>query len=151
MSPITFSIDELVQASPTEFANQFLDLDRWQAFQGVGSIPGIAKAEFETRTEGLVGTKIRITNADGSTCLASITEWKPDARLTLKTTDFSGALFGLVASIEQTLEFEPDERGPTKVARYVKINPTAESAIPTLHDVALDLKKAILLHSHSKA
>jgi len=149
LPPITFSIDELIPASPTDIANQLLDPARWQAFQGVGSIPGIAKAEFETMTKSLVGTKIRITNADGSTCLATITEWRPNTRHTVKMADFTGSLSGLVASIEQILEFEPDSEGLTKVTQYVHISPTSESAIPALHDIALDLKMAMLLNSHS--
>ena len=80
MSPITFSIDELVAASPNLIANQLLDLGRWQAFRGFGSIPGISNAEFETKTEVLVGARIRIKNSDGSSFLATITQWQPEER-----------------------------------------------------------------------
>lgn len=150
MSPITFSIDEMVSASPDDIARQFLDLDRWRAFQGFGSIPAISNARFETKKENLVGATIRITNSDGSSNLATISEWQPDTRVSLKMTDFIGPLVDLVTSIEQILEFEADDRGTTKVTRYVHIHPKSEEAITALHDIALDLKKAILIHSHSK-
>jgi hypothetical protein len=147
MSPITFSIDEVVPASPPEIADQLLDLERWKAFQGYGAIPGIAKAEFEAQAESSGDTRILITHSDGTSCVASVKEWSPDTRVTLKLTDFAGPSFRDIVSIEHTLEFEPDEGGSTKLTRFVQINPASESAMPILHDVALDLKKALLLHS----
>ena len=72
MKPITFSCREMFSLAPDRIAEQILDLTKWLDFRGYGPIPGIKSAEFEARTPNVVGSRIRVTNLDGSTHVAGI-------------------------------------------------------------------------------
>ena len=87
MRPITFSCSETLVIPPV-IARQILDLDRWPEFQGYGVLPGIRAAQFEVRTPEVVGTRIRVTDTDGSTHVEQIVEWEPDRRLRLHMGEF---------------------------------------------------------------
>ena len=80
MKSITFSCEETLAMPPEEIARQILDLDLWPGFEGYGPLPGIRAAEFEARTPEVVGTRIRVTNTDGSSHVEEIVEWEPDRR-----------------------------------------------------------------------
>lgn len=50
------------------------------ALMHYGPLPGIREAEFEAKTAEIVGTRIRVTNRDGSTHVEEIVEWEPTRR-----------------------------------------------------------------------
>jgi hypothetical protein len=52
-------------------------LSKWPDFHGCWPIPGIKTAEFEVQTSNNIGTRIRVTNFDGSTHVEEIMEWEP--------------------------------------------------------------------------
>jgi hypothetical protein len=147
MSPLHFSIDELVRLSPREFAIRLLVLDQWRSFPGHGTIPAIKSATFENRSPAITGSAIRLTLGDDSTCLATVVEWHPNYRLAIKVTDFTPPLSDSIASIDETWDVEP-ENGQTKVTRLVQILPKPESRTEAVAALAMDLKKAMLLHLH---
>jgi hypothetical protein len=66
MNPITFSCEETLPLAPEEIARQILDLTKWPDFHGFGPLPGIKAAAFDVQTPGIVGSRIRVTNQDGS-------------------------------------------------------------------------------------
>ena len=78
MKPITFSCTETLPLAPGDIAGQILDLDKWTAFTGYGVLPGIKAAVFAVRTPGVVGTRIRVTNTDGSSHVEEVVEWHLD-------------------------------------------------------------------------
>src|SRR5262245_4061563 len=92
MKPITFTCDETLSLAAKELAEQILDVTKWPEFRGYGPIPAIKSAEFEMRTPNIVGTRIRVTNSDGSTHLEEIVAWRPDRRLQLHMGSFSAPL-----------------------------------------------------------
>lgn len=92
MKSITFACKKTLPLAPEEIANQILDVEKWPEFQGYGPIPGIKTAEFEIRTANIVGSRIRVTNLDGSTHVEEIVEWQPDQRLQHQMQDFSPPL-----------------------------------------------------------
>ncbi len=67
MKPITSSCTETLPHFPEDIARQILDLANWTGFTGYGVLPGSKAAAFEARTPGVVGTRIKVTNTDGST------------------------------------------------------------------------------------
>jgi hypothetical protein len=89
MRPITFSCTETIPLTPEDIVGQILDLANWTDFKGYGVLPGIKAAEFETRTPGVVGTRIRVTNTDGSSHVEEIVEWEPDRYLRFDMKEFS--------------------------------------------------------------
>ena len=106
MNPITFSCEETLPLAPQEIARQILDLTKWPDFHGFGPLPGIKVAVFEVQTPGIVGSRIRVTNQDGSSHVEEIVEWQPDHRLRLQMKDFSAPLSRLATEFEETWEFQ---------------------------------------------
>jgi hypothetical protein len=125
VKPITFTCRETLALAPEDIAGQILDLAKWSEFTGYGPIPGIQSAEFEARTPEVVGTRIRVTNADGSTHAEEVVEWQPDARLVLHLADFSPPLSRLATRFEEEWAFERVEGG-VNVARTFRLYPNGD-------------------------
>jgi hypothetical protein len=102
MKPITFTCEETQVLAPEDIAQQILDLTKWPEFHGYGPIPGIKVAEFEVQTPGIVGSRIRVTNGDGSSHVEEIVEWEPNHRLRLEMKEFSAPLSRLATGFEET-------------------------------------------------
>jgi hypothetical protein len=143
MTPLAFSCHETLSLAPEEIAQQILDLSKWPEFQGCGPIPGIKTAEFEVRTPEVVGTRIRVTNQDGSTHVEEIREWEPSKRLRLHMHEFSPPVSRLATGFDETWEFEPVKDG-TKVTRSFQLHPKSALARLPLRLIAIFLKRAIV-------
>ena len=89
MNPITFTCEETLPLAPEDIAGQVLDLTKWPGFHGYGPIPGIQVATFDVQTPGVVGSRIRVTNRDGSSHIEESVDWQPDHRLRLRMQEFS--------------------------------------------------------------
>lgn len=145
MKPITFICHETLPLSPEEIAQQILDVAKWSDFRGYGPIPGIKSAEFETRTPNIVGSRIAVTNLDGSTHVEEIVEWQPERRLQLRMGSFSKPLSRLATSFVETWECER-VGNVTKVARSFELNAKSMLTNPLLWFISLFLKRAIARH-----
>jgi hypothetical protein len=145
MRPITFSCSETLDLPPAAIARQILDLDRWPEFRGYGVLPGIRAAQFEVRTPEVVGTRIRVTDSDGSSHVEQIVEWEPDRRLRLHMGEFSPPLSRLATGFDETWQFEPTAEG-TRVIRSFKLHPQSGATRPLLWLISLLLKRAIARH-----
>ena len=142
MKPITFICEETLPLAPVDIARQILDLTKWPDFHGYGPIPSIKIAEFDVQTPGIVGSRIRVTNTDGSQHVEEIVEWQPDHRLQLHMKDFSAPLSRLATRIEETWEFEPIGN-ETKVTRSFQLHAKSVLARPLLWMISILLKKAV--------
>lgn len=142
MTPISFTREATLPATPEQIAAQILDLDRWREFEGYGPMPGIRAAEFERRTPQVVGSRVRVTNTDGSTHVEEIIEWDPSRRLRLRFLEFSPPLSRLTTSFEETWEFERLGDG-TSVVRSFQMHPRSLAAWPALWLISQLLRKAI--------
>src|SRR5437763_1499467 len=107
MRPVRFTCTDTLGLPPADIAARILDLDNWTDFAGYWFLPGIKAAEFEVRTPEVVGTRVRVTNTDGSSHVEQITEWGHGRRLRLRLGDFSRPLSRLATSFEEVWEFEP--------------------------------------------
>jgi hypothetical protein len=145
MKPITFSCAETLPLAPEEIAGQILDIANWTGFTGYGPMPGIKAAAFETRTPGVVGTRIRVTNTDGSSHVEEIVEWEPDRRLRLDMKNFSPPLSRLATGLMETWEFERINNG-TRVVRSFEMYPKSLITRPVLWLISFLLKRAIVCH-----
>ena len=145
MKPITFACEETLGLAPEEIARQILDLARWLDFKGFGPIPGIRIAQFEVRTPDIVGSRIRVTNTDGSQHIEEIVEWQPSQRLQLHMKDFSARLSRLATRMEETWEFER-VGNETKVTRSFRLHAKSVLARPLLWVISRLLRKAIARH-----
>ena len=145
MKPITFACARTLGLTPEEIAQQILDVTKWLDFKGYGPLPGIRAAEFEVRTPEIVGSRIRVTNTDGSNHVEEIVEWQPDRRLQLHMKDFSAPLSRLATRIEETWEFERVGE-QTRVTRSFQMHAKSALTWPILWMISLLLKRAIVRH-----
>jgi hypothetical protein len=150
MKPITFSCEATLPLTPAGIASQILDLANWPAFTGFGPVPGIKTAEFELRTSAIVGSRIRVTNTDGSSHIEEIVAWHPTHQLELRMQDFSAPLSRLATRFEETWEFERTE-GATKVTRWFELHPNSSFARPFLWLISFFLRRAIARHLRQMA
>jgi hypothetical protein len=145
MKPITFTCQETLSLAPEEIAAQILDVAQWQDFRGYGPIPGIKTAEFEARTPNIVGSRIRVTNLDGSSHVEEIVERQPDRRIQLHMGSFSAPLSRLATGFVETWDFER-VGGKTKVIRSFELNAKSMLTKPVLWLISFLLKRAIARH-----
>ena len=145
MNPITFTCEETLPLAPEDIARQVLDLTKWPDFHGFGPLPGIKVAVFEVQTPGIVGSRIRVTNRDGSCHIEEIVEWQPDHRLRLHMKDFSAPLSRLATGFEETWEFKRTASG-THVTRSFRLHARSALARLPLRGISFFLKRAIARH-----
>jgi hypothetical protein len=145
MTPITFTCEAALPLVPEEIARQILDLTKWPDFHGYGLIPGIKIAEFEVQTPCVVGTRIRVTNLDGSSHVEEIVEWQPDQRVRLEMMRFSPPLSRLASGFEETWEFQRTKNG-THVTRSFRLHAKSFLARLLLWVISFLLKRAIARH-----
>jgi hypothetical protein len=144
MNPITFSCKETLALVPEDIAQQILDLTKWPDFHGYGPIPGIKVAEVDLQTPGIVGSRIRVTNLDGSSHVEEIVEWR-EHRIRLQMKEFSAPLSRLATGFEETWEFKRtgDE---TCVVRSFRLHSKSILARLPLWVISFFLKQAIVRH-----
>lgn len=145
MKSITFFCTDTLTLAPEEIARQILDLSNWTGFTGYGPLPGIKAAAFEVRTPTVIGTRIKVTNTDGSSHVEEIVEWEPERRLRLDMTGFSPPLSRLATGFVETWEFERLGDG-TRVRRSFEMRPKSGLARPVLWLISFLLRRAVARH-----
>jgi hypothetical protein len=145
MKPITFSCEETLGVPPKQIAEQIIDTSLWSRFQGYGVLPGIKTAEFEVKTPEIVGSRISVTNTDGSSHVEEIVEWQPDRRIGVHIHRFSPPLSRLATEFEETWEFSRMGRD-TRIVRSLELHPSRIAAPPLLWLISILLKRAITKH-----
>lgn len=142
MKPICFCCRESLPLRADEIAALILDVANWPDFTGYGVIPGIQAAQFEVQTPGLVGSRFRVMNTDGSSHVEEIIEWQPDRRLRIRMQDFSAPLSRLATHFEETWEFQ-SVGDKTQVTRLFQMHAKSALTRPFLWVISLFLKRAI--------
>src|SRR5260370_30150866 len=145
MKPITFTCEETLPLAPEAIARQLLDLSKWPDFHGYWPIPGIKDAEFEVQTPGIVGSRIRVTNRDGSSHVEEIVEWEPNHRLGLEMKEFSAPLSRLATRFEEMWEFQRTGND-THITRSFRLHAKSILARLLLWMISFFLKRAIVRH-----
>ena len=94
---------------------------------------------------GVVGSRIRVTNTDGSSHVEEIVEWQPEHSLRLRMIEFSAPLCRLATEFVESWAFERE--GPaTTVTRSFESHPKSAVARPALWLISLLLRRAIARH-----
>src|SRR5213596_232306 len=145
MRPIRFSCADTLALAPADIAGRILDLANWTDFTGYAVLPGIKAAVYEVRTPGVVGSRIRVTNTDGSSHVEEIVEWQPDHRLRLHMRDFSPPLCRLATGFDETWKFRRIDNA-TRVIRSFELYAKSALAWPFLWLISFPLKRAIARH-----
>ena len=145
MKPITFSCGATLDFSPGDISQQILDVAKWSDFRGFAIIPGIKEAAFEVKTPQIIGSRIRVTNTDGSSHVEEIVEWQPGSRVTLHLKEFSAPLARLATAFEETWMFQMMGRS-TQVVRSFRLHAKSPLTRPVLWLISFFLRKAINWH-----
>lgn len=141
MKPIEVQVVGQTHQSPQEICAQFLDTSRWSEFTGYAILPGIKEAHFETRTPGLVGSRIRVQNTDGSSHVEEIIEWDAANRIALRFQEFSPPLQRIASYFVETWEFH-QVAGGTQVTRRMSMVPKGLLGWVLLMPISRLMKKA---------
>lgn len=146
LKPLTFSCQATLDTAPAAIVSDIFNLSLWPSFQGYGPLPGIAGAEFEGRpTPDWVGTRIRVTNTDGSSHIEEVKSW--DGRqLVMELGSFSPPLVRLASHFVETWQFVPLPSGHTLVKRQFLLYPRSWMGRLWLKGIALMLKQAVQRH-----
>lgn len=143
--PITFSCVASLKLEPEEIASNILNLSNWPDFDGYGPLPGITEAEFEVQKDEIIGTRIRVTNRDGSTHIEEIIEWLPSKQLCLRMQEFSPPVSGLATHFIERWQFE--RNGSQTIAiRTFEMFPKSFLTRPIIWLISCLLKRAIDRH-----
>ena len=145
MRPIRFSCTETLRLLPADIVGLILDPANWTGFKGYAVLPGIRAAEYEARTPGVIGSRIRVINTDGSSHVEEVVEWQPDRQLRLQMKGFSPPLSRLASGFEESWVFRRTD-GATRVTRSFELHPKSRLARPVLWLISLLLKWAIARH-----
>lgn len=145
MRPIRFSCADTLALAPADIAGRILDLANWTDFTGYAVLPGVEAAVYEVRTPGVVGSRIRVTNTDGSSHVEEIVGWQPDHSLRLWMKEFSPPLSRLATQFEESWAFERVGTA-TRVTRTFELRPRSALARPVLWLISLLLRRAIARH-----
>lgn len=145
MKPIRFTCTDTLGLLPADIAGRILDLANWTEFTGYVVLPGIVAAEYEVRTPGVVGSRIRVSNTDGSSHVEEVVEWRPDHRLHLQMKEFTPPLSRLATRFEESWAFERIGSA-TRVTRTFELYPKSGLTRPVLWVISLLLRRAIARH-----
>lgn len=141
MKPIEIRVTARSPKSPRELCAEFLDTDRWTEFEGYLFLPGVRRAEVETRTPVMVGTRIRVQNTDGSAHLEEIIEWDAPRRIAVKFGEFQPPLSHLATHFIEAWDFRETGAG-THVVRTMRMYPKSVFGWLALRLVAILMKRA---------
>lgn len=145
MKPITFSCSAALPKAGADIAASILDVANWTDFKGYGVLPGIKSAMYEVQTPGIVGSRIRVTNTDGSSHVEEIIEWDPKHSLRLQMNEFSPPLCRLATQFLESWTFQ-QSGSKTTVTRAFDLYPRSALVRPVLWLLSLLLKRAITKH-----
>lgn len=142
MQPIRFHCSAALPATPERISALILDVANWPRFQGYGPLPGIRAAEFLVRTPEVVGSRIRVSNTDGSSHVEEIVAWRPDREVQLKFQEFSPPVSRLATHFLETWELQA-AGSETLVKRSFELHPRSVLTMPLLWLISWLLQRAI--------
>ncbi|MDX1664948.1 MAG: SRPBCC family protein [Candidatus Promineifilaceae bacterium] len=148
MRTVTFEVSRIVPQTPAAIAARIADTDSWSTFDGYGPLPGIERAEYETRTPEMAGSRIRVYNADGSNHVEAIEEWAPGERIVIRLGEFQAPLSRIASHFVEHWRFEecgaPD--GGTLVSRRFEMIPHSPLMLPALWLISRLMRGAVDRH-----
>lgn len=122
MRPLSFVCEQDIPKSAEDIAAEIANMDRWSEFNGYGPMPGIEHAEYEMRTDDMVGSRIQVRNRDGSTHVEEIEVWDPGNEIRMRLHEFSPPVSRLATHFIEHWRFEETE-GITHVRRSFDMYP----------------------------
>ena len=145
-----FSVSVQSSLPAERVVEEILNVSNWPGFKGWGPVPGIQSAQIVERTDALIGTRIAVTNSDGSTHEETVTDYVPGQRLVMKIENFSPPLRKLARYFTETWQFEQHDRG-TNIERTFELYPKGLIGKLILLPIEAALHKAVAAHTRTLA
>jgi hypothetical protein len=145
LQPIVFACRRIIPKSGVEIAAEIANMERWAEFKGYGPLPGIEHAEYETRTETMIGSRVRVRSRDGSTHVEEFYEWESGRKIGMKLHEFTSPLRHLATHFLEEWTFEP-QGSATSVTRMFQFFPRNAATRPLLWIISLFFRRAVALH-----
>jgi hypothetical protein len=146
MNPIEFEVKKKIKNSAKKICDKVLDVTTWNSFDGHGLLPGIEKAEYEKRTDEIIGSRIRVKNSDGTQHLEEILEWEAGKKLIMKIHEFPSSLSYIATHFIEEWNFRKIGKNETLVTRNFKLYPTSFLTRLLLGQIAALFEKAVEKH-----
>lgn len=146
MKPITFECHKMIPKSGEGIFSEIADVSRWSEFGGYGILPGIEKAEYEKRTQEMVGSRIRVRNTDGSSHVEEIYKWLPCKEAGMRFHEFTPPLRSLAAHFTEEWRLKAGNGEGTYVVRRFELYPKRLATRPFLWLISLLFRRAIAQH-----
>ncbi len=146
MKAIEISVNGHARESSQEICAALLDVARWPEFKGYSFLPAVAKADFETKTPEVVGSRIRVQNTDGSAHVEEIIAWDTSNGVALKLRDFTPPLKHLASHFIEAWVFRPAATG-TNISRSMAMYPKGPLGWLLLFPISRLMKKALEVNS----
>ena len=153
MKPIEVKIVGYSNQTSQEACSALLDMERWPEFEGYSILPGIESAKIEKQMPGMVGTRIRVKNLDGSSHVEEIVEWDDTSQVALRFQEFDSPLKTLASHFVERWQFRNSERG-LEITRTINMYPMNIFAWVMLMPISVLMKKALeknLAATHSSS
>lgn len=145
MKPITFHCRKLIPRTGEEICSAIANVDAWSQFGGYGVLPGIQNAEYEKRTEDMVGSRIRVRNTDGSGHVEEIYRWVPGQEVAMTLHEFTPPLSYLATHFTEEWSLKTENQG-TDVTRSFQMYPARPMTRPFVWLISLLFRRAIARH-----
>jgi hypothetical protein len=141
VNPIIIKIHGHSQKASQDICLEILDTKRWSDFKGYLLLPGIEEAHFETKTQNIVGSRIKVQNKDGSGHIEEIIEWDIDHQVALRFQEFDPPLKYLATHFIETWTFSKSMIG-TDISRSMTMVPKGLAGWIMLLPISILMKKA---------
>ncbi len=146
MKAIEIRVNGHARESSQEICTALLDMARWSEFKGYSFLPGVARADFESKTPEVVGSRIRVQNTDGSGHVEEIIAWDTNNGVALKFQDFTSPLKHLASHFIEAWVFRPAATG-TNISRSMAMYPKGPLGWLVLFPISRLMKRALELNS----
>ena len=145
MQPIVFQCSQVIAAPGTDITSAIADTALWNQFKGYWILPGIESAEYEVRTEDMVGSRIRVRSTDGSEYVEEIYRWVPGHAVGMKLHEFSPPLSHFATHFLEEWSFRAEGKA-TVVTRTLRMFPSRPLARPIVWVISHFMRRAIARH-----
>ncbi len=143
---VVLTLRHVTTTPPGCLAEAILTPERWSEFTGWGPLPGIREAVFRERTDAVVGTKIYVTNTDGSSHTETIRVWDLPREIVLDFGDFVKPLSGISSGFEERFDFSEVEGGHHEIVRTMSMRPKHTPGRLALLIIRPMMERALMKH-----
>ena len=141
----SFETRSLTPRTPEETFALIRDLSRWPLFRGWGPLPGIREATLPDGGQVTLGSRIRVTNTDGSVHHETVVALEP-ARLYTVRMELSRPASWIIGGIVETVSLAPVPEGTRLVRRFSVTARSVFTAPLAWLITRVFLRRAVLRH-----